>query len=112
MPDFTISDRVANLLWLAFAGCGAATALAYFSLLVWTARDVAARSRERWARWGTVLTVAVFNVFGLVIYLLLRPRETLAERYEREMIEEILARELSAAAIARAQAGRPVLRAP
>jgi len=30
------------------------------------------------------------NVFGFVMYLLLRPRETLADRYEREMIEEAL----------------------
>lgn len=109
-PDIAIPERIATLLWLAFAGCGAATALVLLSLAVWTARDAAARSRERWARWGAVLLVLAFNVFGLLIYLLLRPRDTLADRREREMIEEILARELNAAALARAQAGRPALR--
>lgn len=109
-PDIVIPERIATLLWLVFAGCGAATALVLLSLAVWTARDVAARARERWARWGAVALVLVFNVFGLLIYLLLRPRDTLAERREREMIEEILARELNAAALARAQAGRPALR--
>lgn len=109
-PDIVIPERIATLLWLVFAGCGATTALVLLSLAVWTARDVAARARERWARWGAVALVLVFNVFGLLIYLLLRPRDTLAERREREMIEEILARELNAAALARAQAGRPSLR--
>jgi hypothetical protein len=82
--------------------CGAAVALLYFSLLVWTARDIAARSRDMAIRIGAVLLVLVLNVLGLVIYLMLRPRETVAERVEREMIEEILAREISAAAAGRA----------
>src|SRR5260221_3457620 len=34
--------------------------------------------------------VAVLNVFGLILYLILRPRETLAEAYERSLEEEAL----------------------
>lgn len=77
--------------------CGAAVALLHFSLIVWTARDIAARSRDLTIRVAAVLGVLVLNVLGLVIYLMLRPRETVAERYEREMVEEILARQLSSA---------------
>ena len=95
--------------------CGAATALLTFSLVFWTARDVAARTKSNAQRLGALALVLVFNVLGLLIYLLLRPRETIAERYERELIEDILTREVSTAALARAQAAtgtgiRPVIR--
>jgi heme/copper-type cytochrome/quinol oxidase subunit 2 len=83
------------VLRLGAALCGAGIALLYFSLIVWTARDVAARSRDTIVRIAAILLVIFLNVFGLVVYLMLRPRETIAERYERELIEEILARELS-----------------
>ena len=78
----------------------------YFSLLVWTARDVSARSRDGLVRLVAVALVLLLNAFGLLIYVLLRPRETIAERYERELVEEILVREVSAAALARSVAGR------
>jgi hypothetical protein len=41
-----------------------------------------------------VLLVLVFNILGLVIYLILRPRETLAESYARSLEEEALLQEL------------------
>jgi heme/copper-type cytochrome/quinol oxidase subunit 2 len=75
--------------------CGAAVALLYFSMLVWTARDIGARSRDGLVRLSAVLLVLVLNVLGLLVYVLLRPRETVSERYERELIEEVLAREVS-----------------
>ena len=84
-----------TVLQLAAAVCGAAAALLLFSLVVWTARDIAARSRDRLIRLGAVALVLCLPVVGLFVYLLLRPRETVAERYERDLIEEILAREVS-----------------
>ena len=83
-----------TILQAAAAVCGAFAALLLVSLLVWTARDVASRSRDRLARLGAVLLVLLVPLVGLVAYLLLRPRETVSERYERELIEEILAREV------------------
>lgn len=90
-----LPDSAANAIRIAATLCGAGTALLYFSLLVWTARDVAARSRDALVRVAAVLLVLFLNVFGLAVYLMLRPRETIDERYERELIEELLARELS-----------------
>jgi len=111
MSGLISADTLAALLRGAAVFCGAGSALLLFSLAVWTARDIAARTRERWLRLGAVALVLVLNIFGLIIYLLLRPRETIAERYERELIEEILARELNAAALASrpaARSARPV----
>ena len=38
---------------------------------------------------------------GGIVYMLLRPRETIAERYERGLIEELLAREVSTGTLSR-----------
>jgi Zn-dependent protease with chaperone function len=93
--------------------CGGASALFLFSLVYWTARDIAARTRDPLLRLGAVLLVLGLNLFGLVLYVLLRPRETVADRYERELIQELLTREVGAQATARAQQtgpARPVIR--
>jgi len=101
MPE--LPQTAVTALRLGAAMCGAATALLVFSLTVWAARDISARSRDKLIRVSSVLLVVLVPLVGLIAYLLLRPRETLAERYERELIEEILTREVSAAAIKRAQ---------
>lgn len=98
-----MSDSISALAPVIGLVCGGALALLVFSVAFWTARDIAARSRERAVRIGAVALVLVLPVIGSVIYLLLRPRETIADRYEREMVEEILAREVSLAALARRQ---------
>ncbi len=104
MPELPIPADFLPLLRNASAICGAAAALLLFSLAVWTWRDVSARSRDLWMRVGALLLVLVLNVFGLIVYMLLRPRDTLSERYEREMIEELLAREISTGRLERRSA--------
>ena len=96
-------DSVSALLPVIGAVCGGALALLVFSVAFWTARVAAARTRDRTLRLAAVVLVLALPGIGSVIYLLLRPRETMADRYEREMVEEILAREISLAALARRQ---------
>jgi RNA polymerase subunit RPABC4/transcription elongation factor Spt4 len=65
----------------------------WFSLIVWTFRDVRSRSRDLFTQaLGTLLVVPPppLDVAGLILYLILRPRETLAEAYERSLEEEVL----------------------
>jgi RNA polymerase subunit RPABC4/transcription elongation factor Spt4 len=65
----------------------------WFSLIVWTFRDVRARSRDLFTQaLGTLLVVPPppLNLAGLVLYFVLRPRETLSESYERSLEEEAL----------------------
>lgn len=89
-----VNDIVAWLPKVAsIAGAGLAILLA--SLVVWTGRDAAARTDSRLLQLVSVLVVLTLNVIGLVVYLLLRAPETLAERREREMIEAILTREVT-----------------
>lgn len=99
-----LSDSAINMIQIAAMVCGGIGALLLFSLAVWTWRDISARTRDGLAQLLSLLLVVGLNVIGLMIYLLLRPRETIAERYERRLIEEILAREVSANAIGKRSA--------
>lgn len=75
-------------------GVGAFVAALYVGLIVWTARDIRARSRDMLAQIMAVLLVAVFNLPGLIIYVLMRPHTKLAEEYERSLIEESVLQDL------------------
>ena len=84
--DQTISQFI---LFIAMA-TGAVVASMWLGIVLWTYRDVRARSRDVLAQWAATLMVAVLNVFGLILYLMLRPHETLTEAYERSLEEEAL----------------------
>ena len=101
MLNELIPETLLPMLRLAASLAGAGAALLMFSLLVWTWRDINVRSRDEMVRIGSIILSLLLPLFGTLIYMLLRPRDTIAERYEREMIEELLAREISAGSIAR-----------
>ena len=66
----------------------------WLALIVWAYHDMRSRSRDTFAQIGTLLLVAVLMIPGLIIYLLVRPRETLSEAYERSLEEEALLQEI------------------
>lgn len=66
----------------------------YVGLIVWTFRDIHSRTRDVLAQIMATLLVAVFTLPGLLVYVLLRPHETLAERYERDLTEEAILQDL------------------
>jgi RNA polymerase subunit RPABC4/transcription elongation factor Spt4 len=69
---------------------GAFLAALWVSLIFWTLRDIRKRSKDRLVQILAALTVALLNLPGLVIYLILRPGETLEEIYLRTLEEEAL----------------------
>jgi RNA polymerase subunit RPABC4/transcription elongation factor Spt4 len=74
-----------------------ATLVAFWvSLAIWTFRDMRARTHDIFAWVLATLLVIVTGPFGLLLYVLLRPRETLAEAYDRQLEEEALLRDISA----------------
>jgi len=64
------------------------------SLVIWTFRDMRARSRDAFAQFLAALMVLVLGPFGVLLYFILRPRETLAEKYERSLEEEALLQDI------------------
>ncbi len=66
----------------------------HISLVIWTFRDIRSRSRDAFAHLLAAALVLFFSLPGLLLYLILRPRETLAEQYERALEEEALLRDI------------------
>jgi RNA polymerase subunit RPABC4/transcription elongation factor Spt4 len=70
-------------------------AAVWLSLVVWTYRDVQHRSLNENERLAAVLLVAIFSAGGWLVYLLLRPSETLDDVRIETLQEQLFARELS-----------------
>jgi hypothetical protein len=66
--------------------------LVLLALVVWAVRDV--RPLASTAALLTALLVLLLPVVGLVIYLLLRPRETLVQAYDRALEQEALLQQI------------------
>lgn len=66
----------------------------WISVVIWAFRDIRARTRDVFAQILATIMVLIFFPFfpfpGLILYFLLRPRETLSEVYERSLEEEAL----------------------
>lgn len=75
---------------------GAYVVALYLGLIVWTFRDIRSRTRDMLAHIMAALLVAVFNLPGLLVYMLVRPKTTLAEEYDRTLTEEAVLHELDA----------------
>ena len=86
------SVRTSVELLLAFLGAYFFALL--FSLVVWTFRDIRSRTHDVIAQFLATLLVLVFNLPGLILYVILRPKETLAQAYERSLEEEYLLQDI------------------
>lgn len=83
-------DTINNALLLFITATGAVVSATWMGLILWTWRDSRLRSRDSLAHIAASLMVAVLGIFGVIIYVILRPPETLAEAYERSLEEEAL----------------------
>ncbi len=73
---------------------GAFIVALWVSLVIWAFRDMRARTRDAFAQLLAALMVFVLGPFGIILYFMLRPRETLAEKYERSLEEEALLQDI------------------
>jgi RNA polymerase subunit RPABC4/transcription elongation factor Spt4 len=82
--------------WAIFAGVliGAYLFVMWAAALYWTYRDSGSRSRDPVMQGVAVGTVLIFNLPGLLLYLILRPKTTLTERYEQRLEAEALLHEI------------------
>jgi RNA polymerase subunit RPABC4/transcription elongation factor Spt4 len=89
-------NSIGVALELIVAVLAALLAAFWVSLAIWTFRDIHARTRDVFAWTLATLLVLVTGPAGLLFYVLLRPRETLAEAYDRQLEEEALLRDITA----------------
>ena len=62
----------------------------WLGMVLWTFRDIRARTRDIVVQILATFMVAVLTLPGLIVYFLIRPRETLAEAYEHALEQEAL----------------------
>ena len=84
------------------------TLVLWFSAIIWTYSDVRHRTSDQISQLIAVLLVAVFNVPGLVVYLVIRPQNTIADPYERSLESEAILHELQLTANSCQTCRRPV----
>ncbi len=92
------SSTLTNLLGslgIVIAFIAAFVVIFWLSLIFWTFRDIRSRTQDLILQIAATLLVTVFFIGGLFIYLILRPKQTLAEIYERQLEEESLLAEMT-----------------
>ncbi len=89
MEGYAILGGLVGVVWLL---------LLWLSIIVWVYRDIRDRTRDLGLQVLAVFMVMMFfpgfNIPGLALYLMMRPRETLEEAYARSLEEEALLREI------------------
>lgn len=73
---------------------GALLAAFWMSMIVWTFSDIRSRSRDIFFQLLSALLVLLLGPIGLLLYFVLRPRETLAGAYARTLEEEALLQDI------------------
>jgi RNA polymerase subunit RPABC4/transcription elongation factor Spt4 len=66
----------------------------WLGLVFWTYRDIRARTQDRLLRVLAALLIALLNIPGVIVYLILRPPRTLDEEYQHTLEEEALLSEI------------------
>lgn len=89
-----IEGIIARSLQVLIALGGAYLIATWFVLIVWTFRDIESRSKNVVAQVFSTLLAVFFWVPGVLLYTLLRPKETLDEAYQKSLEEEYLLQDL------------------
>ena len=90
----SVEEIIARAFQVLLALTGAYTVALWFALIVWTFRDIESRSRSVIAQIFSTLVVVLFFLPGVLIYLILRPKETLDDAFGRSLEEEYLLQDL------------------
>lgn len=86
-----IAGRAAQVL---VALAGAYLVVLWFAMIIWTFRDIEGRSRSVFTQVFSTLLSVLFFVPGVLLYMLLRPKETLDQAFQRSLEEEYLLQDL------------------
>jgi RNA polymerase subunit RPABC4/transcription elongation factor Spt4 len=87
----TLDPTFLSSLLLVLTAFGAAfIVVLWIALIIWTYRDIRSRARDPLVQILSALLVAVLNLPGILVYLILRPPRVLEEEYQRTLEEEAL----------------------
>jgi len=89
-----ILNSILNVLQVMATFLIAFLVILWLTLCFWTFRDIQSRTRDIIAQVFATLLVIFFNIPGVLLYVLVRPKETLAQAYERSLQEEYMLQDL------------------
>ncbi len=89
-----MEEALARGVQIFLALAGAYLVALWFALAVWAYRDIGARSQSVVTQVLATLLVLLFSIPGALLYLLLRPKDTLDDAYQRSLEEEYLLQDL------------------
>ncbi len=86
----TLDPTFLSSLLLVLTAFGAAfLVVLWIALIIWTYRDIRARARDPLVQILSALLVAVLNLPGILVYLILRPPRTLEEEALLQALEDL-----------------------
>lgn len=87
-------NSIATVVGVIVAVFGAFLFAFWIAMGIWTFNDIRSRSRDWLVIMLACVLALVFPIVGWVLYMMIRPKETLAEVYDRALEEEALLREI------------------
>ena len=91
-----LSNTIATIIGVFVALLGAFLFAFWVAMGIWTFNDIRSRTRDWLAIGLASLLALIFPILGLILYMMIRPRETLADVFDRALEEESLLREMEA----------------
>ena len=85
-------NSIGTLIGIVVAALGAFLFAFWIAMGIWSFNDIRGRTRDWLVILLAVGLVLIFPIIGLVLYMMIRPRATLAEVYDRALEEEALLR--------------------
>lgn len=87
-------NTIGTIAGIIVAALGAFLFAFWIAMGIWTFHDIRQRTRDWLVIILAVALVLVFPLIGLILYMMIRPKATLADVYDRALEEEALLREL------------------
>lgn len=90
LPELLTNLTAGDWLGLSLKGVFVYFSILWVALVVWVARDVVGRTRNLVFQVLAIVLTILLNIFGLLIYLIVRPQKTLLESYYEEAEQKAL----------------------
>lgn len=87
-------NTIGTIAGMIVAALGAFLFAFWIAMGIWTFHDIRQRTRDWLVIILAVALVLIFPLIGLILYMMIRPKATLADVYDRALEEEALLREL------------------
>ncbi len=89
--DYLVNFQPGDWVGMSLRGVFLYVFVVWIAVVIWVARDSVSRSRSLVFQVLMILGTIALNVFGLLVYLIIRPQKTLVEKYHEELERKALA---------------------